>query len=86
MSENLISSRKNIVGENIRQMRSRLSISQKQLASLLNEEGLDITSCTLCKIENGTRGITDIELYILAKLFHVSIDRFFDDVGKYFEK
>lgn len=86
MSENIVSERKNIVGENIRQMRSRLSISQKQLASLLNEEGLDITSCTLCKIENGTRGITDIELYTLAKLFRVSIDKFFEDVEKYLKK
>ncbi len=72
--------RKNITGENIRQMRTRLSISQKQLAELLNEKGLGITSCTLCKIENGTRGISDVELYILAQLFHVSVDQLFQNV------
>ena len=85
MSEVFNSSRKNIVGDNIRQMRSRLAISQKQLAALLNEEGLDITSCTLCKIENGTRGISDIELWMLAKLFRVSVDQFFENADSFFE-
>ena len=86
MSEEKKTVRKNIVGENIRQMRTRLAISQKQLAALLNEDGLPITSCTLCKIENGTRGITDIELWRLAKLFHVSVDDFFENAESYLEQ
>lgn len=68
-----------MVGSNIRTIRTSLSMSQKQLASLVAEHGIQMTSCTLCKIENGTRGISDIELWSFANIFHISIDRLFHE-------
>jgi len=70
-------SRKNMVGANIRAIRSRLSMSQKQLAELIAESGLPMTSCTLCKIESGTRGISDIELWHIASVFHITVDKLY---------
>lgn len=75
--ESSILSRKNITGLKIRALRSKLGISQKQLAEQLNADGLDITACTLCKIESGIRGITDIELWHIAGVLKVSINELF---------
>lgn len=72
-----ILSRKNMTGTKIRALRSKLGISQKQLAEKLISSGLDITACTLCKIEGGMRGISDIELWHIAAVLNVSVNELF---------
>jgi len=73
----MILSRKNMTGAKIRTLRSKLGISQKKLAEMLNESGLDITACTLCKVESGIRGVSDIELWHIAAVLNVNINELF---------
>ena len=76
--ESINISRKNITGTKIRTLRMKLGISQKQFAEMLNSNGLDITACTLCKIESGIRGISDIELWHIADVLNISINELFN--------
>jgi len=69
--------RKNMVGATIRSIRLSLSMSQKELADLVFARGIPMTSCTLCKIENGSRGISDIELWHIASVFHITVDKLY---------
>lgn len=76
--EAIILSKKNITGVKIRALRMKLGISQKQFAQTLNSNGLDITACTLCKIESGIRGVSDIELWHIAEVLNISINELFN--------
>lgn len=44
---------------------------QRQLADLLQLEGLEIDKNAIQRIEAGKRFVTDIELVYLARVFHV---------------
>ena len=64
--------RNNLCGEKVAMLRVALGISQRQLADLLQLEGLEIDKNAIQRIEAGKRFVTDIELVYLARVFHVS--------------
>ena len=64
--------RNNLCGEKIALFRGTMGISQRQLADLLQLEGLEIDKNAIQRIEAGKRFVTDIELVHLAKVFHVT--------------
>ena len=68
--------RNNICGEKIRELRLAMpqKTSQKQIAELLQKEGIHLDKNAVQRIESGQRFITDIELWALSKIFHVSYD------------
>ncbi len=70
---------KNLVGGNVRTRRIERSYSQQQLVDLVNEQGLNITTSTLSKIEKLKRGVSDIELKALSIALSVSVDQLFGD-------
>ena len=49
-------------------------VSQRMLADRLQLAGLDLDKNAISKIEAGERFVTDIELKVLAEIFHVSTD------------
>lgn len=63
--------RNNLCGEKVAMLRVAMGISQRQLADLLQLEGLEIDKNAIQRIEAGKRFVTDIELVYLARVFHV---------------
>ena len=66
--------RNNICGEQIACLRTTRKLSQRQLADMLQLQGLDIDKNAIQRIEAGKRFVTDIELVFFAEIFNVSFD------------
>lgn len=65
----------NICGEKIRTYRqSSHKISQRQLADMLQMQGLDLDKNAIQRIECGKRFVTDIELKTIASVLGVSYE------------
>lgn len=64
--------RNNLCGRQIAQLRTATGISQRQLADLLQLEGLEIDKNAIQRIEAGKRFVTDIELIHFAKVLRVT--------------
>jgi transcriptional regulator with XRE-family HTH domain len=64
----------NLIGKRVKQARlfQKPRLTQTNLASKLQIEGLDIDQSQVSKIENGTRPVTDIEVAIIARILGVS--------------
>lgn len=70
----------NVCGSKIRRLREGMSgaPSQRQLADMLQLEGLDVDKNAIQRIESGSRFVTDIELKIIAKVLCVSYEDLLD--------
>ena len=66
------SGRNNICGSHIARLRKASGRSQRQLADLLQLEGLDVDKNAIQRMEAGKRFVTDIELSYLAKALGIS--------------
>ena len=64
--------RYNLCGSIIALRRKKLGKSQRELADLLQIEGLDIDKNAIQRIEAGKRFVTDIELAFFARVLHLS--------------
>ncbi len=64
----------NICGKNISIYRTKLKISQRELADRLQLVGLDIDKNAIQRIECGKRFVTDIEIVAFAKVFKIGVD------------
>lgn len=62
------SGRNNICGSHIARLRKASGRSQRQLADLLQLEGLDVDKNAIQRIEAGKRFVTDIELVYFSKV------------------
>lgn len=67
------SERNNLVGEKVRYYRKKRKYSQKTLSEKLETMAVYICRGSISRIEDGTRTVTDIELYGLAAVLGVSI-------------
>lgn len=65
----------NLCGKNIALFRTKLKISQRELADRLQLIGLDIDKNAIQRIECGKRFVTDIELVAFSKVFNVSLEQ-----------
>ncbi len=66
--------RNNICGEQIAIFRTARKLSQRQLADMLQLQGLDIDKNAVQRIEAGKRFVTDIELIYFAKTLDISYE------------
>jgi transcriptional regulator with XRE-family HTH domain len=71
----------NLIGPNIREIRKRMNLSQKDLVARCNLQGWDISRGTLAKIESQTRKISDGEVFYLSLALKVEIGELFDRVS-----
>ena len=71
--------RNNLCGEKVAMLRVAMGISQRQLADLLQLEGLEIDKNAIQRIEAGKRFVTDIELVHFAKVLNVSYEKLLDE-------
>ncbi len=68
--------RNNLCGKKIYALRKEKAprMSQRMLAEALQIRGIDVDKNAVQRIESGDRFVTDIELKVLAEIFHVSCD------------
>lgn len=67
----------NLVGERVRFYRKKRKYSQKTLSEKLELMAIYVCRGSISRIEDGSRTVTDIELYGLAKVLNVSIGDLF---------
>ena len=67
----------NLVGEYVRYYRKKKKLSQQQLSEKLETMAIYICRGSISRIEDGSRTVTDIELYGLAAILGVSIEDLF---------
>ena len=70
------SGKNNLCGDKIYTLRKQQTpkMSQRILAEQLQIKGIDVDKNAVQRIESGERFVTDIELKVLAEIFHVSCD------------
>ena len=68
----------NITGEKIKDYRKMRKLSQQQLSDKLETLAVYICRGSISRIEDGSRTITDIELYGLSEILQVPIEKFFE--------
>ncbi len=67
----------NLVGRQVRHFRKKRKLSQKQLSEKLETMAIYICRGSISRIEDGSRTVTDIELYGLATILGTSIESLF---------
>ena len=65
----------NIVGANITKLRTERKIKQKDFIAQIQSNGVNINSTSYSKLEGQFRIATDKEIYIIAKLLNVDINK-----------
>ena len=68
----------NMIGKNVEKIRQEKGIKQKDFIAKLQTEGLDINPSSYSKLEGQVRCATDKEVYAIAKLLYVNMERLFD--------
>jgi transcriptional regulator with XRE-family HTH domain len=66
------------VGNNIRAIRERQSMTQEALAAKLQLAGCDITRSAIAKIEVGQRHLYPDEIILIRKILNTTFDAIFD--------
>lgn len=66
--------RKNLIGTNLKRIRKKLKMSQRELSLRLELLGVYVCRGSVSRIEDYSRTVTDIELYAIAEVLGVSTD------------
>lgn len=65
------------LGDNIRTLRKKSHLTQEQVVTYLQLQGIEISRSSYSQIECGTYNIRVSELIALTELFHVDFNAFF---------
>lgn len=79
MARILDGEKKNMIGRKIYELRTKKKMSQQTLSDKLETEAVYICRGSISRIEDGQRTVTDIELYGLAKVLGVPLEKLFED-------
>ncbi|MBE6796393.1 MAG: helix-turn-helix transcriptional regulator [Ruminococcaceae bacterium] len=66
--------KKNICGDRVHEARTRMRLTQSDLAARLQVNGIIIERDSISRIEIGTRFVADYELFELSNILGVSVD------------
>ncbi len=69
----------NIVGKNIERLRKDRAIKQKDFIAKMQVMGCDINPTSYSKLEGQIRSATDKEIFVIAKILGVSIEKLFSE-------
>ncbi|MDR1145110.1 MAG: helix-turn-helix domain-containing protein [Verrucomicrobiales bacterium] len=72
----------NVVGDTVRRWRYQKNWTQETLSARCSVRGVEITRGTLAKIEAGIRGVSDAELYVLARALKLDMTELFPPAFK----
>ena len=67
----------NVTGSNIRKLRKKAGLSQRQLSERMELEAVYTCRGSISRIENGQRAVTDIELAAIATILGVTVNELF---------
>ncbi|MDE6004141.1 MAG: helix-turn-helix domain-containing protein [Oscillospiraceae bacterium] len=70
----------NIVGKQVRKFRKEQKMSQQMLANKLETLAVYICRGSICRIEEQTRTVSDIELWGLSQVLGKPIQSFFEEL------
>ena len=70
---------KNCIGKRVEDIRRSKGIKQKDFIAQLQTKGLDINPTSYSKLEGQLRIATDREVYYIAKVLGVNIEKLFED-------
>ena len=73
MARIIDSEKKNLIGENLKDLRKKLKLSQEDISVRLELEGIYICRGSVSRIEDYSRTVTDIELCAIARVLGVSV-------------
>ncbi|NJR41392.1 MAG: helix-turn-helix transcriptional regulator [Akkermansiaceae bacterium] len=65
---------RNMIGSKVRQIRKLQKLRMADLAARCTLMGFCIEWHSISKIERGIRGVSDLEMYLLAKALRVGMD------------
>lgn len=74
MFTNKYNERNNVLGIGIRKLREQRKVSQRVIAELFQENGIDVNKNAVQRMESGQRFITDIEILVILKTFNISFE------------
>lgn len=77
MARIIDSTQKNLIGNKVRQLRKEKNLSQQQLSEKLETLAIYICRGSISRIEDGSRTVTDIELFGLSQVLSTPIEKFF---------
>lgn len=69
----------NIVGRNIEKLRISKKIKQKDFIARMQTMGCDMNPTIYSKLEGQLRSATDKEIYIIAQILGVPMEKLFED-------
>ena len=70
----------NIIGDRVKHFRKSKRMSQRELSIKLELMGVYVCRGSISRIEDGSRTVTDIEIYALSKVLGVSINDLFFNI------
>ena len=68
----------NLIGKNVKKLRTAKKLSQQALSNKLELLGVYVCRGSVSRIEDCSRTVTDIELFAIAKVLNVTVDELFD--------
>lgn len=78
MARIIDSTKKNVIGAKVKQLRKEKNLSQQQLSDRLETLAIYICRGSISRIEDQSRTVTDIELYGLSQVLNVPVEDFFE--------
>ena len=74
MARIIDSEKKNLIGANLKRIRTKAKMSQQLLSTKLELMGVYVCRGSISRIEDFSRTVTDIELFAIAKALGVTPD------------
>ena len=70
--------KKNLIGGNLKKLRSKLKLNQQDLSNKLELLGVYICRGSISRIEDYSRTVTDIELFAIAEVLGVDLKELYN--------
>lgn len=65
--------KRNVIGQRVRDLRKELRLSQAELVARCGVLGFELGQPAISQIENGMRGVSDLEMILLAQALRVDL-------------
>ena len=72
--------KKNLIGGNLKRIRTRLKLSQQDLSNKLELLGIYVCRGSVSRIEDYSRTVTDIELFAIAEALGVDPKELYSEI------
>ena len=72
--------KKNLIGGNLKRIRTRLKLSQQDVSNKLELLGVYVCRGSVSRIEDYSRTVTDIELFAIAEVLGVNPKELYSEI------